>query len=55
MGISEKVAIDMLEDGKTLQASDLGFITTVFRDNATDDRMHKYYSLILELLEKEGA
>ena len=53
MGLSEKIAMDMLEDEKPLEASDIGFITTVFRDNAIDDRMYKYYSLVLEALIKK--
>lgn len=54
MGLSGKMVMDMLEEEKTLKKSDIGFITTVFRDNASDDKMHRYYSVVLELLLERG-
>lgn len=54
MGLSEKIAIDMLEGEKPLETSDIGFITTVLRDNAIDDKMHRYYSAVLKLLLERG-
>lgn len=53
MGLSEKIAMDMLGYQKPLDKSDIGFITTVLRDNTVDDRMYYYYSLVLEVLMKK--
>jgi len=42
----------ILKEDKALSVSDLGFLTTVLRDNAQDDGMYKYYSEVLKLIIK---
>lgn len=49
MTLSMKLAKDLLQQTKPedLTINDLGFILTVFRDNTSDDDLHKLFHSVL--------
>lgn len=48
--LSMKIVSEMLESSERLTCNDLGFITTVFRDNSENDFMYHYYDSVLRFL-----
>lgn len=44
MTLSMDIVKKMLKDKKTFDVNDLGFMSTVLRDNEPDDELHRYYS-----------
>ncbi|WP_450925540.1 hypothetical protein [Streptomyces sp. NPDC002159] len=38
-----------IKNADKLKLEDLGFILTTFRDNATDDDLHKLFSLLVDI------
>lgn len=51
MTLSKKIAKDILIYGKDEEViEDLGFITTVLRDNESDAVMVRYYQMVLAYL-----
>ena len=50
--ISACQVFEILEEKKDgLDWNDLGFITTVLRDNELDDDLHNYYQAVLKFLD----
>ncbi|MGE6868811.1 hypothetical protein [Lysinibacillus fusiformis] len=52
MTLSMELALEELRSIKNadkLKLEDLGFILTTFRDNATDDDLHKLFSLLVDI------
>jgi len=51
--ISACRVFEILEEHKAnLDWHDLGFITTVLRDNELDDDLHNYYQAVLKFLDE---
>lgn len=50
MSFSTEIVSKALESNKKLSVEDLGFITTVLRDNSKSDSMYRYYDSVLRFL-----
>lgn len=50
MSLSMHIVKQMLKDKKTFDVNDLGFMSTVLRDNEPDNELHRYYSEIVGFL-----
>lgn len=50
MSFSTEIVSKALESNKKLSVEDLGFITTVLRDNCKSDSMYRYYDSVLRFL-----
>lgn len=50
MTVSYNIAMSMLSEKRELSSFELGFVTTVFRDNASSDEMNDYFSMVLALI-----
>lgn len=50
MSLSMHIVKQMLKDKKTFDVNDLGFMSTVLRDNEPDNELHRYYSEMVKFL-----
>ena len=50
MSVSTREAMAVLRDNEKLSLNDMGFVTTVFRDDAPTENIAKYYQAVLDMI-----
>lgn len=45
-----KESIQAMKETGTVHANELGFVTTILRDNEMDDDLHDFYQLVLNYI-----